>query len=294
MSANHPEKKTKIGFIGLGQMGLPMASNLIKAGYSLKVHTRSRSAEKDPLLKGSISGLSPYDVARSNKILILCVSDDIAVENILFGIDGAIKGLRGGSTVIDCSTISPVNAQTIGGKLKSLNINYLDAPVTGGTEGAIRGSLSILIGGNKQIVDELMPIFKVIGSNVHHFGGIGSGQKVKAVNQVLVAGCYAAVAEAIALGENQKLPMDLVIKALQNGAGGSWALTNRSEAMLKDSYPLGFKLALHYKDLKIALDTAQRLNIYLPVTTRVKELEEQLIKEGYSNQDISILRKYIR
>ena len=225
-------------------------------------------------------------------VLLLCVSDDAAVEQVLFGPNGAASQLRTGSVVLDCSTIAPATAQRCAKRLSHQNVHYLDAPVTGGTEGAKRGSLTVLVGGASEPLERVRPILEVIGGSIHHFGGVGRGQQVKAVNQVLVAGSYAAVAEAVALGQRLDLPMHQVIGALKNGAAGSWALEHRSSAMLEGTYPLGFRLSLHRKDLGIALNAARTVQLDLPVTTLVEQLELDLIQRGHGDEDVSALHRW--
>ena len=280
-----------LGFVGLGALGLPMAINLRRAGFRLRVHTRSRKAETMPELEGSARCASPADASSGVDVLLLCVSDDAAVEEVLFGPDGAASQLTAGSVVLDCSTIAPATSQRCAEHLARQNIHYLDAPVTGGTEGAQRGSLTVLVGGASEILERVRPILEVIGGSIHHFGSVGRGQQVKAVNQVLVAGSYAAVAEAVALGQRLDLPMPRVIDALNNGAAGSWALEHRSNAMLDGSYPLGFRLSLHRKDLSIALDAARAVQLDLPVTTLVEQLELELISKGHGDEDVSALHR---
>ena len=281
-----------LGFVGLGALGLPMAINLHRAGFPLRVHTRSRSAETSAGLEGAIRCSSPADASTGVDVLLLCVSDDAAVEEVLFGPNGAASQLSDGSVVLDCSTIAPATAQRCGERLAGQNVHYLDAPVTGGTEGAKRGSLTVLVGGASELLERVQPILEVIGGSIHHFGGVGRGQQVKAVNQVLVAGSYAAVAEAVALGQQLDLPMPQVIDALKTGAAGSWALEHRSTAMLNGSYPLGFRLSLHRKDLGIALEAAKAVQLDLPVTTLVEQLELDLINNGHGDEDVSALHRW--
>ncbi len=281
-----------LGFVGLGALGLPMAINLDKAGFPMRVHTRSRKAETNPELEGATQCSSPAEASTGVDVLLICVSDDAAVEQVLFGPKGAASQLSAGSVVLDCSTIAPATAQRCAERLAHQNVQYLDAPVTGGTEGANRGSLTILVGGAKGPLERVRPILEVIGTAIHHFGAVGRGQQVKAVNQVLVAGSYAAVAEAVALGQRLELPMPQVIDALQNGAASSWALEHRSIAMLEGSYPLGFRLSLHRKDLGIALDAAQAVQLDLPVTTLVEQLELDLINGGHGDEDVSALHRW--
>ena len=282
--------------VGLGALGLPIAVNLRHAGYRLNVHTRSRSAESAAELVDAqgptvTSSDSPAAAVEGCQALLLCVSDDSAVQAVLWGENGAGFALTPGSLVIDCSTIAPATAKAMAKRLAERNVHYLDAPVTGGTEGAKAGTLTVLCGGDTMALKQARPLLEVIGGSIHHFGPVGSGQQVKAVNQVLVAGSYAAVAEAIALGQHLQLPMEQVVAALVGGAAGSWALQHRSAAMLADQYPLGFKLALHHKDLKIALEAAKEQQLELPITHRVLEQESQLMQQGLGNADVSALRR---
>ena len=282
----------QIGMVGLGALGLPMAANLRRAGLTLQVHTRSRGAENDPQLAGAISCANPAATANNVDVLLLCVSDDHAVNQVLFGPNGAAEQLQPGSIVIDCSTISPKAAQQAAAQLKQIGVHYLDAPVTGGTEGARAGTLTVLVGGDASVLETVRPLLEVIGGSIHHIGAVGRGQQAKAVNQVLVAGSYAAVAEAIALGQKLELPMHEVIDALKSGAAGSWALNHRSGAMLDGSYPLGFKLSLHRKDLGIALETASSVELDMPITALVEQLECELIQQGYGDEDVSALHRW--
>ena len=278
--------------VGLGAIGLPMAVNLHRAGFALQVHTRSRTAERAADLEGAVSCASPASVAQNVDVLLVCVSDDSAVEEVLFGADGAAASLRKGCVVLDCSTIAPATAIACAERLANAGVHYLDAPVTGGTEGAVAGTLTLLVGGEAEALDRARPLLEVIGSSIHHFGSVGMGQQVKAVNQVLVAGSYAAVAEAIALGQRLQLPMDAVVTALKQGAAGSWALSHRSTAMLEGEYPLGFRLDLHHKDLNIALSSGREVGLEMPVTHLVQQLEAELISRGYGNEDVSTLRRF--
>tara|TARA_Y100001968_G_C19368697_1_gene723944 strand:+ start:400 stop:1263 length:864 start_codon:yes stop_codon:yes gene_type:complete len=284
----------KLGFIGLGSMGLPMAVNLVNSGYELKVHTRSRNAEFNPLLAKANSSDSPREVSRSVDALLLCLSDSKAVEEVLFGPNGSLDSLTCGSYVLDFSTISYEKAIQFSKKLAKKNVYYIDCPVTGGSEGAVNGSLTILVGGRKSALEKFDPIYQALGKRICYFGKVGDAQKVKAVNQVLVAGTYAAVAEGLALAEAHQLPLEDVISCLSTGAGSSWALINRSKNMLNNEYPLGFKLKLHHKDLVIAEELASIVNLNIPITNLVKSIEGYLISKGYGEQDISVLRKFFK
>ena len=299
MTGSDLKAPSRLAFVGLGALGLPIAANLHRAGYSLQVHTRSRSAENDPSLHqgdpaaATLRCASPADAVQGCQALMLCVSDDAAVEAVLWGENGAGLALVEGSLVIDCSTISPSTSQRMAQRLAKRGVSYLDTPVTGGTEGAKAGTLTVLCGGSDADLDRAMPVLETIGGSIHHFGAVGSGQQVKAVNQVLVAGSYAAVAEAIALGQHLQLPMQQVVDALRHGAAGSWALEHRSSAMLSDHYPLGFKLALHHKDLGIALQAAAEAGLDLPITQAVQAQEQTLMDAGLGDADVSALRRHL-
>jgi len=298
MTGSDLQAPSRLAFVGLGALGLPMAANLHRAGYPLQVHTRSRTAEMDPFLHQTGSATtqacpSPADAVEGCQALLLCVSDDAAVEDVLWGDHGAGRALMEGSLVIDCSTISPATSQRVAERLAERGVGYLDTPVTGGTEGAKAGTLTVLCGGSDADLNHAMPVLETIGGSIHHFGPVGSGQQVKAVNQVLVAGSYAAVAEAIALGQHLQLPMQQVVDALKHGAAGSWALEHRSGAMLSDHYPLGFKLSLHHKDLSIALEAAKNAGLELPITRAVHAQEQNLMDAGLGDADVSALRRHL-
>ena len=290
MSGSPLTTPTQLAVVGLGALGQPMAINLLRAGHHLRVHTRSRSAESHPDLQGAVRCATPAEAAQSCQALLICVSDDAAVEEVLWGARGAGPALAEGSLVIDCSTISPAGAQAMAQRLNTRGVQFMDAPVTGGTEGAKAGTLTVLCGGNTEDLERARPLLEVIGGSIHHFGPVGAGQQVKAINQVLVAGSYAAVAEAIALGQHLQLPMEQVVNALKHGAAGSWALEHRSAAMLADAYPLGFKLALHHKDLGIALEAAATAGLELPITAAVRAQEQALMDQGLGEADVSALR----
>ena len=281
----------KLGVVGLGALGRPMAVNLVSAGFQVRLHNRSREAEEGVDLADAQRCASPAEAAEGVDVLLVCVSDDAAVEAVLFGAGGASDGLRPGSVVLDCSTISPAQAIHCAERLSHQGVAYLDAPVTGGTEGAKAGSLTVLVGGDAAALQQVQPVLEVIGGTVHHFGAVGRGQQVKAVNQVLVAGSYAAVAEAMALGQRLQLPMQQVVEALKGGAAGSWALNHRAQGMLDGNYPLGFKLALHHKDLGIALDSAEGMQLELPISRLVQQQEAELMNRGHGDEDVSALHR---
>ncbi|MFM8545312.1 MAG: NAD(P)-dependent oxidoreductase [Vulcanococcus sp.] len=225
--------------------------------------------------------------------VVVCGCDDAALRSVLREQpQAASPGLRAGRLGIDCSSGSPGASVAVASALAARGVGYLDAPVTGGTEGARAGTLSVLVGGNAADLERARPLLDVIGQRITHFGGVGAGQRAKAVNQVLVAGSYAAVAEALALAERLGLDQPQVVEALRGGAAGSWALEHRSAGMIADHYPLGFKLALHRKDLAIALAAAADAELALPITAEVAALEDALIAAGEGEQDVSVLARW--
>ena len=279
----------KLAFIGLGAIGTPISERLIDNGYDLHLYQRNKLNNEDKRKYF----VDPIEAVTDCDGLLICVTDDNAVESILFGDNGVSDSLKPNSFVIDFSTISPDKSISIHNELGKRNIFYVDCPVSGGIEGARKGSLSLFIGASKKECLSFEHIFEVLGKSINYFNGVGKGQQVKALNQILVAGTYAAVAEAIGLGKLLDLPMSDVIDALKFGAANSWPLENRSKAMLIDKHPLGFKLELHHKDLSIAIDLAKSINIDLPIASKVKEMEQRLMQAGLGELDVSVLHRYI-
>ena len=279
----------KLAFIGLGAIGKPMSERLIDNGYDLNLYKRTKP-NKDDKRKYFVN---PKEAVTGCDGLLICVTDGNAVESVLFGDNGVAETLKPNSFVIDFSTISPNKSIFIHKELSKKNILYVDCPVSGGTDGAHKGSLSLFIGACKKECLSFKHIFEVLGKSINYFNGVGKGQQVKALNQILVAGTYAAVAEAMELGKLLELPMDEVVTALKVGAANSWPLENRSKAMLIDKHPLGFKLELHHKDLSIATELAKSINIDLPIASKVKEMEQRLMQTGLGELDVSVLHRYI-
>ena len=277
-----------------------MATNLIRAGFPLTLHNRSRGRERlvveaaaagnpEPCARAIQRAASPAETVREAAIVCLCLSNDAAVQEVL---TTALAELKAGTLVIDFSTIAPATSRALAARLAERQVAYVDAPVTGGTEGAQAGTLSVLVGGAIEHLERARPVLEVVGGRITHIGPVGSGQEAKAVNQVLVAGSYAAVAEAVALGQRLGLPMEQVLHALKSGAAGSWALEHRSTNMLVGAFPLGFKLALHHKDLTIALEAAAAASLELPITERVAAIERELMASGFGEEDVSALARY--
>lgn len=275
-------------------MGDPMVRNLLQAGYAVTVHNRTREKEQPLVGVGAIAAPSPQQAAAAADIVITCVSDSPDVETVLLGETGIVHSARPGTLVIDMSTISPEVTRHIAEVLAEKGVKMLDAPVSGGSEGAQKGTLSIMVGGDAADVERAMPVLAAMGSTITHVGSTGAGQITKAINQIIVAGTYWSVAEGMALGLKAGLDMTQVVQAVGNGAAGSWGLTNRSGNMIDNNYPLGFRVRLHQKDLNIALETARELGLPLPVAAYVEQMENGLVARGYGDEDISAIARSVR
>jgi 3-hydroxyisobutyrate dehydrogenase-like beta-hydroxyacid dehydrogenase len=270
----------KIGFIGLGTMGAPMARNLVADGFDVTVHNRTRSREEGFDKRAA----TPAEAAEGRDVVVTIVSDTPDVEEVLLGPHGVVHGASSGTLVIDMSTISADATRTFGAKLAAKGVRMIDAPVSGGSEGAQKGTLTIMVGGDEPDVAKALPVLECLGGKVTHIGPLGSGQLTKAVNQVIIAGYFEGVAEGLMLAMKSGLDPYKVVDALSAGMARSAVLEMRARNIIEGDYPLGFKLALHLKDLKIALESG----IDLPLAKMVKEIEERLVGE-YGNEDMSAL-----
>jgi 3-hydroxyisobutyrate dehydrogenase len=275
-------------------MGQPMALNIMKAGHDLIVHNRTRGKEEPLAAQGATRALSPREAAREAEVIIICLSDTPDVEEVALGNDGIVQGARPGTVVVDMSTISPDATRRIAQVLGTKGIRMVDAPVSGGSEGAKHGNLAIMLGGDPEDVERVLPVLKSMGTTITHVGPIGAGQLTKAINQTIIAGVYLSVAEGMVLGLKAGLDMEKVIQAISTGAAGSWVLTHRSRNMIENTYPLGFRVRLHQKDLRIALETARRLGVTLPVAALVDQIETGIVARGYGEEDVSALARSIR
>lgn len=284
----------RIGFVGLGTMGSAMAANIRRAGLEVTAWNRTPGRAPELLTLGVTEAATPADVARAADIVVVCVSDTPDVEAVLFGPDGIARGLVAGGLVIDCSTISPGATAAFAARLAEAGIAFVDAPVSGGSEGAVLGTLTIFVGGDAAAVERAQPVLAAMGRTITRFGPAGSGQAVKAINQVVLAGAYLGVAEGMVLAIKAGLDPELVARALGGGAARSWVLENRSGRMIANEYPLGFRVALHLKDLAIALELARSLGAALPVSALAAQLESGLVARGYGDDDVSSLARPIR
>jgi 3-hydroxyisobutyrate dehydrogenase len=283
-----------VAFIGMGTMGAAMALNILKAGHPVTVHNRSRDREEPVARAGARRAASPKDAAREADIVIICVSDTPDVEAVVLGEAGVIHGAKTGAIVVDMSTISPSATRRTAERLAERGIRMLDAPVSGGSEGAQKGTLTIMVGGEAEAVAQAMPVLSAMGKSITHVGPSGAGQLTKAINQVIISGVYLAVAEGMALGLKAGMDMEKVVQALAGGAAGSWVLNYRAANMIKNEYPLGFRVRLHRKDLAIAMEAARELGVFLPATALVEQIENGLISQGYGDEDVSAVARVIR
>jgi 3-hydroxyisobutyrate dehydrogenase len=265
-----------VGFVGLGIMGQGMARNLIKAGYTVHVWNRTASKMEALVAEGAIAAASPAAVAEQCSIVVTCVSDTPDVEAVILGEEGVIHGAKAGSLVIDCSTISPQATREIGTKLAEKGINLVDAPVSGGSEGAARGTLTIMVGGAEEDFQRALPVLQAMGKTITHIGEIGSGQVVKLVNQVLVVGNCLAMCEALLLAQAGNVDLQKTFDAISQGAAGSWMFTNRAPQIIRRDWRPGFMVSLQQKDLRLVLDAADELGVPLPGTSLIFQLYRTL------------------
>lgn len=271
---------TSIGFIGLGIMGHGMAANLVNAGIETAVWNRTASRADDLVAAGAALLPSPAAVAAQCDVVMICVSDTPDVEAVVFGDDGVASGLRPGGLIVDHSTISPEATKRFAGEVSQLGGHWLDAPVSGGSEGAVNGSLSIMIGGDADQVERAMPYLEVVGTTITHVGPTGAGQLVKAVNQILVVVNQLAVSEALLLADAGGLDLGATLKAVEGGAAGSWMLSNRGPQMIERDWRPGFTIDLQQKDLRLVLDAADELGVPVPGTSLVFQLYRALQAKG--------------
>ena len=269
-----------IGFIGLGIMGQGMTRNLLRAGFGLHIWNRTAS-RMDPLTAvGASAASSPADVAAHSDIIITCVSDTPDVERVILGENGVIHGAKAGSLVIDMSTISPQATQNIAAALAEKGIHMLDAPISGGSEGAANGTLSIMVGGEATQVERAMPAFQAMGKAIAHVGPNSAGQTVKLVNQILVVVNMLAVGEALLFAQAGGLDLQKTLDAISAGAAGSWMLSHRGPQVIKRDWRPGFTIDLQQKDLRLALKAADEMGTPLLGTSLVFNLYRTLQRQG--------------
>lgn len=283
----------RIGFIGLGIMGKPMARNLMKAGYDLVIHNRSREAVDEIAGEGAIPAANPREVAGQAKIVITMLPDSPDVRDVVFGENGLLDAMGEGSLLIDMSTISPVTTLEVVEALAARGAHALDAPVSGGDKGAIAATLSIMVGGEADDFERAKPIFEALGKTIVHVGAAGAGQTVKACNQIVVALTFEAVSEALVLGSKAGVDPHKIVQVLSGGLAGNKVLELRGESMIAHNFQPGFRINLHRKDLGIALDAGKSYNVALPATAQVNQMFTSMVASGFGDLDHSALLKHI-
>jgi 2-hydroxy-3-oxopropionate reductase len=279
----------RIGFIGLGLMGKPMARNLLKAGYPLVVYNRSQAPMAELQTDGASLATSPQEVAQQVDVVITCVSDSPDVEAVVLGNNGVIEGARPGMLYVDMSTIAPATSRQVYAALKAKQVNALDAPVSGGDIGAQQGTLSIMVGGDEPAFQRALPILQVMGKNIVYIGESGAGQVTKACNQIVVALTLQAVAEALTLAKKSGVDAAKVREALLGGFAQSRILEVHGKRMLDGCFEPGFKLNLHRKDMNIVLQTGRELSLPLLGAAQVTTLMDALLAQGKGDLDNAAL-----
>jgi 2-hydroxy-3-oxopropionate reductase len=280
-----------VGFVGLGIMGLPMAKNLVDAGYDVVGHNRSDDPTAELVEYGGTDGGSPAGVAERSDVVLLCLPDSPDVERVVLG-EGeepnpVVDGLSEGMTVVDHSTISPTVTESIATELDDLGVSMLDAPISGGEEGAIEGTLSIMVGGDERVLEEQMDVLEVMGETITHCGPNGAGQTTKACNQIVVAAQMVGVSEALVFAANAGADLEAVVDAISGGAAGCWTLDNRAPEMIRGDFDPGFFAEYQYKDLRIATDAGEAFGAPMPQTELAHELYKSMVNNGMGKDDNS-------
>ncbi|MDR1325257.1 MAG: 2-hydroxy-3-oxopropionate reductase [Treponema sp.] len=281
----------KVGFIGLGIMGRPMAKNLIKAGYKLVVYDKFAVLD-DVVALGAEGAGSNKELAAKSDIIITMLPNSPHVQEAVCGADGILEGVKSGAIVVDMSSIAPAASQEVGAALKAKGVAFLDAPVSGGEPKAIDGTLAIMVGGDKAVFDKVKPILEKMGSSVTLVGGIGSGNVTKLANQIIVALNIAAVSEAFVLAAKAGVDPQSVFDAIKGGLAGSTVMNAKVPMILDGNFKPGFRIELHIKDLQNALDTAHKLGVPIPLTASVMEMLQALKNDGYVAHDHSAIMKF--
>ncbi|MDO9142656.1 MAG: NAD(P)-dependent oxidoreductase [Methylobacter sp.] len=282
----------KTGMIGLGAMGVGMARNLAKAGYLTGVYNRSTNTAQNLAEELKVAVFThPEELAANVELVLHCVSAD---SDVLAVVEKLLKTIKPGTIVVDMSTVSSATAQQAAALLAEKQAVFLDAPVSGGVEGAKNGTLAMMVGGEAATLEKVRPILEAMTARIMHIGASGAGQATKAVNQIMGAGINQAVTEALAFAEKQGLPLDKVIDVISGGASGNWFLQHRGATMTQGRFAPGFKLALHHKDLLICQQMAQQVGASSTLIDKTLADYEQLMAQGYGDEDISALYRLKR
>jgi 3-hydroxyisobutyrate dehydrogenase-like beta-hydroxyacid dehydrogenase len=285
----------KVSFIGLGTMGWPMASHLAKAGHTVTVFNRTASkAQKWAAENGGSAAATPCDAAVDSDFVFTCVGNDDDLRQVTTGPDGAFYGMKKDAVLVDHTTVSATVVRELYAEAKKRELNFLDAPVSGGQAGAEKGSLTLMAGGDEEIFRRTEPVMQAYATTLQFMGPSGSGQLTKMVNQICIAGIVESLSEALAFGLAAKLDMQKVLAAIAGGAAGSWQMANRSQTMIEDKFDFGFAVDWMRKDFGICMDEAKRLGVSLPVCALVDQLYAEVQKMGLGRQDTSTLIKRLR
>jgi 2-hydroxy-3-oxopropionate reductase len=279
----------KVGYIGLGLMGKPMARNILKAGYPLVVHNRSQEKVNELVQEGAIAANSPAEVASQVDVVFTNLPDSPDVEKVVLGENGIFEGGRKGLIFVDNSTIKPEVARKIANKLAEKGIFALDAPVSGGDIGAINGTLTIMVGGDKEPLEKIYPIFEVIGKSITHIGGPGTGQITKAANQIMVAAQMVAMGELLIFAKKAGADPQKVVEAIRGGAAQCWSLDVKPQRLFTGNRQPGFKASMQAKDLNIVMETAKEYGIPLPSCAIDQQLYQSMLQHDFGNLDNSAI-----
>lgn len=284
-----------IGFIGLGAMGLPMAINLVKANYRVIGLNRSKGKEQQFIEAGGEGGLSLQEIVKQADVLMTCLPFPEDVEKVILGDDGIVSNGRPEQVIIDFSTVSPTLNRKVYDKAQEKQMKFLDAPISGGNFGAEAGTLSIMVGGDKDVFDAMLPLFEILGENIYHVGECGSGSIVKLVNNLMVGFHSQAVAEALNLGEKMGVNSDVLFDILNASYAQSRVFERHYENFIsKDEYTPGFAMKLLHKDLRIAGELADEQNIPLPIGKQLTSMLKKAVDSGHGDQDMSALYLYLK
>ncbi|HRU32303.1 MAG TPA: 2-hydroxy-3-oxopropionate reductase [bacterium] len=282
----------KIGFIGLGIMGKPMAKNLMRAGYSLIVYDINKEPVKELMSLGAEGGSSPKDVAERTDIIITMLPDSPQVKDVILGENGVLEGARRGAIIIDMSSIAPAVSKEVAIKAEEKGVEFLDAPVSGGEPKAIDGTLAIMVGGKKEVLDRCYDILNKMGSSITLCGEAGAGNITKLANQIIVALNIAAMSEALVLGTKAGVDPEIIYKAIRGGLAGSTVLDAKVPKVLARDFSPGFKIDFHIKDLKNAISTAHEVGVPLPLTSQIMEILQALKVDGKGLSDHSAVIQF--
>jgi len=287
MSRKEINMALKIGYIGLGIMGKPMARNIMKAGYTVVVHNRSRQSVNELVGEGAIEAYSPAEVAQQVDVVFTNLPDSPDVELVALGEEGILTGAHPGLIFIDNSTIKPATTRRIGERMREKQVIMLDAPVSGGDVGAIQGTLTIMVGGPQVALEKVTPVLQAMGKTITHVGNLGDGQIAKAANQIMVAAQMVAMGELLMLAQKAGADSQKVVEAIRGGAAGCWTLDNKPQRLFANNRKPGFKAFMQAKDLGIIMDTAREYGIPLPSTAVNTQLFNAMLEMGMSELDNS-------